>query len=191
MGIKNTFAPCSALCNNSHIHTLTLCSQSIQMFSFDCFPSQPSKLSVQDSSSVGYVTLGSNACLAAGWGALCESVQQCLPGKGQGCLSWEDLKDNKAPATLTCQEIVLRAKFPKGCLLPKRMCSPGCDLTNLTLDFDISLLCIWPPVTGNREKQAPLHSSHWPDTYLWWEDDIHCSPLTTKRIPAGSSQCFV
>lgn len=178
-------------CNISHTHTLTLCSWSIQMFSFDYLPSWPSKQSVQDSNSIGYVTLGSNACLAAGWGALCESVRQCLPGKGQGCLSREYLKDNKAPATLTFQEIVLRAKFPKGCLLPKGMCSPGCDLTHLTLDFDISLLCIWAPMTGNREKQAPPHSSHWPDTYLWWSDDRYFSPLTTKGIPAGSNQRFV
>jgi len=81
-------------------------------------------------------------------------------GKDQGCLSQKDLKDDKAPASLPFQEVALRAKSLKGCLLPRETCSPGCDLTHLTLDFDRSLLCIWAPLRGTREREVPLHSSH-------------------------------
>lgn len=42
-GNKNTSVPCSAPCNNPHTHTLSLCSWFMQLFSFDFFPSQPSK----------------------------------------------------------------------------------------------------------------------------------------------------
>lgn len=69
-----------------------------------------------------------------------------------------DIPGTRGP--LTFQEVVFRAKSLKGCLLPRETCSPGCDLTQLTLDFDSSLPCIWAPLTGNREKQAPPHSSH-------------------------------
>lgn len=86
----------------------------------------------------------------------------CLLGKDQGCLSQQDLKDDKASASLTFQEVELRKKAPKGCLLPRGTCSPRCDLTHLTLDFDSSLLCIWAPLTGNREKGTSL-ARHLPE----------------------------
>ena len=115
----------------------------------------------------------------------------CLPGKDQGCVSQEDLKDDKAPAPLTFQEVALTAKSPKERLLPRGTCSPGCNLTHLTLGFDSSPLCICAPLTGNREKQTPPHSSHRPDAYLRRSNDRYFSPLTTKGTPAGSNQCFL
>lgn len=67
----------------------------------------------------------------------------------------EDIKDDKAP---TFQEVVLRAKSPKGCFLLRGTCGPAvCDLTHLTLDVDSSLLCTSAALTVNREKQASPH----------------------------------
>lgn len=79
----------------------------------------------------------------------------CPLGKDQGRLSQENVKDDKAPPF---QEVVLRAKSPKGCFLLRGTCGPAvCDLTRLTLDFNSSLLCTWAALTVNREKQASPH----------------------------------
>lgn len=135
MRIKNTSVPCSLqqLFNKPHAHTFTLCPWSMQTFSFDCFPSQPSTQS--------------EAGQQLYW--LCHPWPQCLHSSGlRGTVqknrcrhvparkrpTQQDLKDDKASAPLTFQEVELRNKAPKWCLLPRGTCSPRCDLTHLTLD---------------------------------------------------------
>lgn len=68
----------------------------------------------------------------------------------------------------------------RGVLCLEEPTSPGCDLTHFTLDVDNFLLCIWAPLTSNREKQAHPHSPHPPDTHLRRSDDRHFSPATIR-----------
>lgn len=57
---------------------------------------------------------------------------------------------------------------------------PGCDLTHFTLDFNNFSLCIWAPLTSNREKQEHPHSPHPPDAHLRRSDDRYFSPPTIR-----------